>query len=107
MDFLDHISDAAFETIGLIAGLMGCLVIAIQLVKEVKVKEPSSMSIGFVSGWFFIYFFWALYGIRFDAIALIITNCIAMALQLSLWVIVVRKNRAIRYRTSSHAQLQS
>lgn len=103
MDFLDHISATAFETIGLIAGLMGCLVIAIQLVKEVRVKEPSSMSMGFVSGWFFIYVFWALYGVRFDALALIITNCVAMILQLSLWITVVRKNKAIRYGVRSRA----
>jgi len=94
MDFLDFIPTQVFEVIGVGAGLTGCAVITIQLLKEIRLKQPSSMALGFVLGWLFIYLFWVLYGIRFKTLALWLTNGIAVLLQLAV-VIVVLKKRAI------------
>jgi uncharacterized protein with PQ loop repeat len=90
MTFLDFIPATIFETIEIIAGLSACFVLFIQLYKEFKSDEKSSLSMVFVVGWIFIFFFWALYGIRFYALAIWMTNSIAFLLQIAL-LIVVRK----------------
>ena len=102
MTFLDFISDALFETIGIMAGLSACIVLFIQLYKEFKSEEKSSLSMVFVVGWIFIFFFWALYGIRFHAIAIWMTNGIAFLLQIALLIIVRRKNRMLESRNSNN-----
>ena len=95
MDFLNLIPESAFETVGVFAGLAGCFVIGIQVRKEYKTKMPSSLSMGFIVGWIFIYFFWGLYGVRFGTIALWFTNSIAVILQILLFVIVIKKRKKI------------
>ena len=93
MEILHFIPAALFETIGVFAGLTACFVVAIQVRKEYLSKMPSSLSTVFLIGWVFIYAFWGLYGIRFEAIALWLTNGIALILQLALCVIVINKRR--------------
>ncbi|MCM4168315.1 hypothetical protein KCTC52924_03881 [Arenibacter antarcticus] len=93
MDLIYGISENIFESIGIMAGLSACLVIAIQVYKEYKFKGPSSLSNGFLFGWVFIYLFWCLYGVRFNTIALWLTNSIAVLLQLTLCFIVIKKSR--------------
>ena len=91
MDFLDSIPGAVFEFVGIIAGLTACFVILIQLIKEYKSNAPSSLSNTFLIGWLFIYVFWGLYGVRFDTMALWLTNAIAVSLQIALCAVVFRK----------------
>lgn len=91
MDFLNSIPASIFEFVGIIAGLTACLVILIQLIKEYKSNVPSSLSNIFLIGWLFIYAFWGLYGVRFDTMALWLTNAIAVSLQIALCVIVFKK----------------
>lgn len=91
MDLLFQIPESIFETFGVIFGFCGCLVIAIQVYKEYRSKIPSSLSMGFLIGWIFIYLFWALYGLRFGTLALWLSNCIAVIIQTTLLVIVLRK----------------
>lgn len=93
MEFLHFIPASLFETIGVFAGLTACFVVAIQVRKEYLSKMPSSLSTVFLIGWVFIYAFWGLYGIRFEAIALWLTNGIALILQLALCLIVINKRR--------------
>lgn len=93
MEFLHFIPASIFETIGVFAGLTACLVVAVQVRKEYLSKMPSSLSMAFLIGWVFIYAFWGLYGIRFEAVALWLTNGIAVMLQLLLCVIVLRKRK--------------
>lgn len=93
MKFLYSISANLFETIGIFAGLSGCMVLLVQVLKEYRSHERSSLSMVFLVGWIFIYLFWAVYGMRFHAIALIITNSIALILQIFLLLVVVKKNR--------------
>jgi|SRR5690606_27716446 len=99
MDFINGIPENIFESIGIAAGLSACLVIGIQVYKEYKFKGPSSLSNGFIFGWVFIYLFWCFYGIRFNTVALWLTNAIAVVLQLSLCFIVIRKRRAYASQT--------
>lgn len=98
MNFLNSISPAVFEAIGTLAGLAACTVLLIQIIKEYKNPEKSSMSMAFIVGWIFIYLFWELYGIRFNAIAMYITNAIAIVLQVTLLIIVKRKNVMFKKR---------
>ncbi|SDL33790.1 hypothetical protein [Kriegella aquimaris] len=93
MDFLFQIPKSIFETFGVIFGFCGCLVIAIQVYKEYKSNMPSSLSMGFLVGWIFIYFFWGLYGLRFGTLALWLSNGIAVIIQTTLLVIVMRKRK--------------
>lgn len=93
MDFLYHIPESIFETIGVIFGFGACFVIAIQVYKEYRSNTPSTLSLGFLIGWIFIYLFWGLYGVRFGAMALWLTNGIAVIVQTALLVIVLKKRK--------------
>lgn len=93
MNFLDFIPTTAFESLGIFAGLTACFVVAIQVRKEYISKSPSSISTPFLFGWIMIYAFWGLYGIRFEAVALWLTNSIALILQTLLCFVVLRKKR--------------
>ena len=93
MGLLKNIPASLFETAGIIAGLLACMVIAFQVFKEYKSKTPSSLAISYIIGWVFIYLFWGIYGLRFNAIALWLTNGIALILQLSLYLIVLQKRK--------------
>ncbi len=93
MNFLQSIPAPVFEIIGIFAGLTACFVVALQVWKEYKSKLPSSLSMGFVFGWVFIYGFWGLYGLRFETMALWLTNGIALTLQIGLSIVVVKKRK--------------
>ena len=93
MNVLQFIPEPIFEAIGICAGLTACIVVAIQVWKEYKSTLPSSLSMGYVIGWVFIYAFWGLYGIRFETIALWLTNGIAVILQIALCMIVIKKRK--------------
>ncbi len=91
MDFLDGINESVFEAMGTIFGLFACSTIVIQLIKEIRHKTQSSISNFYLIGWVLIFLFWALYGIRFRAIALYVTNGIALILQVTLCIVIFRK----------------
>jgi uncharacterized protein with PQ loop repeat len=93
MEFLDRIPTSAFETAGLIFGLGANFVIALQVYKEWKSKQVSSLSKGYVLGWWLIFAFWFVYGLRFDAIAITISNGLATLIQTVLIFIVFKKTR--------------
>ncbi len=95
MNFLQSIPESIFEIIGFSIGFFVCIITAIQIIKEYKSKQSSSLSPGYVMGWLFVYSFWALYGLRFEAIALWTTNSLALLLQIGLCVIVFKKNKKI------------
>ena len=91
MNFMDGIPTTVFEILGTVAGGTGCVVIAIQLAKEYKDKEKSSLSMIYVLGMLSIAIFWALYGIRFRSFAIGVTNSISAVLLAALLYVVVRK----------------
>jgi len=94
MNFLEFVPVAAFEIMGIVAGLSACFVVSAQVWKEYKSDQPSSLSNIFLFGWLLIYMFWGLYGIRFEAVALWLTNGIALILQILLCIVVFRKRLA-------------
>lgn len=91
MGFLDNIPVSVFETTGLIVGIGANIVIALQVYKEYKSDQQSSLSYGYIIGWWFIFFFWLLYGIRFDALAITISNGLATVIQSVLFWVVRQK----------------
>ncbi len=93
MNFLDTIPELYFEVIGIVAGLSVSVLLVIQIFKEYKSDKPSSLSSTFVIGWLFIYSFWGLYGLRFHAIAVWLTNAIALVMQIVLITIVFRNRK--------------
>ncbi len=93
MDFLENIPTSYFETAGLIVGIGANVVISLQVYKEFKSKQKSSLSLGYVIGWWLIFIFWFLYGIRLDALAIIISNSLATVIQTILIFVVVKKTR--------------
>jgi len=93
MEFLNNIPTSAFETAGLIVGLLANFVIGIQVYKEYKSAQTSSLSLGYVLGWWLIFVFWFLYGLRFDAIAITISNGLATFIQTLLILVVIKKNK--------------
>lgn len=93
MDFLDFIPKYIFEWFGMVAGFFACLTIALQLIKEARESRASSLSLLYVCGWFFIFMFWLLYGIRFRTWAIVLSNFIAVILQFALSIIVIKKRK--------------
>ena len=93
MEILESIPEAIFELLGVIIGLFVCFITVLQIIKEYKSKSKSSLSVSYVLGWVFVYFFWSIYGLRFQAMALMITNAIALCIQIVLCVVVQQKNQ--------------
>ena len=93
MGFLDFIPASIFEAVGIFAGLTACFTVAVQVRKEYLLKIQSSLSWTFLIGWVFIYGFWCLYGIRFGALAIWLTNGIAVVLQVALFNVILRKRK--------------
>lgn len=95
MDFLDNIPENFFETAGLIVGIGANIVIGIQVFKEYKSPRASSLSMGYVIGWWLIFVFWFLYGVRFDAMAITISNALAAIIQTVLFAVVTKKKSGV------------
>ena len=91
LNLLDAIPGPVFEGMGTAVGLAGCSIVLVQVLKEWRSPERSSLAMTYVAGWFFIFLFWLSYGIRFRAIAIWLPNSIALILQLALLVVVIRK----------------
>ena len=75
LEMIDSIPSYFFEVMGTLAGLVACFFIALQALKEFKTKLESSLSQAYLIGWFVVFIFWTLYGIRFRANAVIISAC--------------------------------
>lgn len=93
MKILQTIPESIFEILGLLIGFFVCFITLIQIVKEYRSKDNSSLSVGYVLGWVFVYAFWSLYGLRFEAMALTITNALALCIQITLCIIVFKKKK--------------
>ena len=91
MSLIEQIPTSFFETAGVLAGLLACMTIVVQILKEYRSNAPSSLALSNVLGWILIYLFWGLYGVRFNAIALWLTNGIALLLQLYLSFVLYQK----------------
>ncbi len=84
-------SDRLWERAGVIIGLGACATIAQQIVHEWRLPGPSSVSLFFTGGFFFVYLFWFAYGLRFRRIGIWLPNAVAMILQLAFTALIVSK----------------
>ena len=73
--------ERAWDIAGVIIGLLGCIAQLSQVLNEWFNESPSSLSIGFVLGYWLVFGFWLAYGLFFKRIAIIVTNSIALLLQ--------------------------
>ena len=91
MELLKSIPESVFEILGLAIGFFVCFITAVQMFKEFKSNQASSLSLSYVFGWVFVYFFWTFYGLRLETIALSITNGLALFLQIGLCLVVFER----------------
>lgn len=90
---LDIIPADVFQAVGTFAGLAACVAILVQVVREWKDPNQSTLATAYVAGWLAVFLFWLLYGLRFRAIALWLPNCLAVTLQTAMLVAILRKKR--------------
>jgi uncharacterized protein with PQ loop repeat len=88
---LGGISEEAWENLGVLFGSLACLAIGRQIVQEWRIPQPSSVSLWFVGGFFVIYLFWFLYGLRFARRGIWLPNAIAAALQVVFALVIAAK----------------
>lgn len=86
-------SREVFEMAGIFVGLFACLMIFIQIVREIKLKARSSISVISALGWAMIFGFWVFYGAKLGAQAIFYANIVSTTLQIILLGIVIGKNR--------------
>ena len=84
-------SDALWDNLGVGFGCFACAAIAYQVLQEWRTPPPSSVSLGFVGGFFFIYLFWFFYGVRFGRRGIWLPNAIAIVLQVMFAVVILTK----------------
>lgn len=89
---LSKIPERYFEGAGTFVGLSASVAIAIQVVAEWRSTVSSTLSPGYVGGFLLIFLFWGLYGLRFQRMALWLTNAIAVLLQGLLLALVLFKH---------------
>lgn len=88
---LNKISTKTWDSLGIAIGLFACLTIANQIFHEWSSNKPSTVSFGFIGGFFFVYLFWFFYGIRFGRVGIWLPNAVASALQIIFGVVVYLK----------------
>ncbi|MEI7900573.1 MAG: hypothetical protein WCK89_09975 [bacterium] len=86
-----QIPERHFETAGVCIGVVGPVLITVQLHAEWVSKTPSSLSPGYLVGFLLIYFFWFLYGLRFRRIAVWLWNLVGVFLQALLLCVTLLK----------------
>ena len=90
--WLEKFSDNTWDRFGIFFGAVGCSTIGYQILHELRLPGPSSVSIWFVIGFFCVYLFWCLYGIRFRRRGIWLSNAVAAVLQLLFAAIVLAKS---------------
>jgi uncharacterized protein with PQ loop repeat len=88
---LAKISDKCFEAAGVFFGLLASATIATQVYAEYRTDNPSTLSLVYTAGFLIIFAFWAIYGIRFNRVALWLTNGIAACMQALLLATILLK----------------
>jgi uncharacterized protein with PQ loop repeat len=89
---LSGIPERYFEATGLLFGFSALVLILVQILAEITSSKPTSLSVTYVLGFFLVYSFWALYGLRFKRLAMWLTNGIAAVLQMVLLAIIMFKH---------------
>lgn len=88
---LEAMSERVWENLGVTFGAVACATIGHQVVHEWRAPGPSSVSLWFVAGFFVIYLFWFLYGVRFARLGIWLPNALAAAMQLAFAAVIIAK----------------
>jgi hypothetical protein len=86
---LSKISERLFEVAGVCIGFIGPVLISLQIRAEWQSQTPSSLSPAYLGGFLLVYFFWFLYGVRFNRVAVWFGNFLGVVLQTILLVLVL------------------
>ncbi len=91
MKWMARIPDSAWENLGIAVGAIACSSLVLQVVHEWQTPDPSTVSMWFLVGFFLVYVFWFLYGVRFRRRGIWLPNAVAAVLQLVLAIVVFSK----------------
>lgn len=91
LKILNKISNRTWDSLGVAMGLFACLTIGNQILHEWISDKPSTVSYGFIGGFFFVYVFWFFYGIRFARVGIWLPNAVAATLQIIFALVVYLK----------------
>lgn len=86
---ISKIPEKAFEVAGVGIGFIGPMLIVMQIRAEWLSTTPSSLSPLYLVGFLVVYFFWFLYGVRFNRFAVWFGNFLGIILQTILLVLVL------------------
>lgn len=92
LTILERISETAWDRCGVLFGVVGCSTIGYQVWHEWRTPGPSTVSPWFIAGFFSVYLFWFLYGLRFRRPAIWVSNALAVVLQLLFAGVVASKS---------------
>ena len=84
-----EIPERHFEMAGVGISFVGPSLIALQIRAEWVSTTPSTLSLGYLFGFLFIFTFWFLYGLRFKRTAIWFGNALGIILQIILIGIVL------------------
>ena len=84
-----EIPEKYFEMAGVGIGFVGPTLIILQIRAELIRTTPSTLSLGYLTGFLVIFLFWFLYGVRFRRLAIWFGNALGVILQLILIGIVL------------------
>jgi hypothetical protein len=88
---LKAISDTAWDNLGILVGCLAAGTIVLQILHEWQTAGRSSVSLGFVGGFFLVYLFWFLYGVRFQRRGIWLPNAVAAVLQIVFAAVILLK----------------
>jgi uncharacterized protein with PQ loop repeat len=88
---LSRIPEKVFESVGVVIGFIGPILISLQIRAEWLSQTPSSLSPAYLAGFLLVYFFWFLYGVRFNRFAVWFGNFLGVVLQTILLILVLLK----------------
>lgn len=88
---LSKVPDKYFEVAGTVFGCLASVAIAAQVHAERSSNKPSTMSTAYAVGFLAIFAYWTVYGLRFNRVAIWLTNGIAVCMQTVLLVTILLK----------------
>jgi uncharacterized protein with PQ loop repeat len=88
---LSRIPEKVFESVGVVIGFIGPVLISLQIRAEWLSQTASSLSPAYLAGFLLVYFFWFLYGLRFNRFAVWFGNLLGVVLQIVLLALVLLK----------------
>ena len=74
--------DTYWDFAGVFFGGIGFIALFGQLLSELERQGPTNLSFTFLIGYVLVFGFWLMYGLRFQRMAIIVTNVLCLLLQI-------------------------